>query len=83
MIAAFTKDKIQRKWDELLPELQFAYNTSAHETTGFTPAQLNFGRELTAPGTLLAAINAFAGEQINKNLRDVRNRQAQLQPQKT
>lgn len=54
MIAAFTKNKSHKKWDEYLPELQFAYNTSMHETTGFTPAQLNFGRELFTPGTLLS-----------------------------
>lgn len=54
MIASFTKNKSHRKWDEFLPELQFAYNTSMHETTGFTPAQLNFGRELLSPGTLLS-----------------------------
>lgn len=34
----------QRKWDENLPEIQFAINTAIQESTGFSAAQLNFGR---------------------------------------
>lgn len=39
----------QRKWDSCLPELMFALNTARHDSTGFTPALLNFGRELQPP----------------------------------
>lgn len=53
MIASFTRNKSHKKWDEFIPEIQFAYNTSSHESTGFTPAQLNFGRELKQPKTIL------------------------------
>lgn len=36
-----------RRWDMQLPKIGFALRTASHETTGFTPAFLNFGRELT------------------------------------
>lgn len=39
----------QKKWDQHLPELQFAANSSRHESTGFSPAFLNFGREMEVP----------------------------------
>lgn len=47
MVAQFAR-KDQRTWDEKLPALQFAYNTAAHDATGYTPAYLNFGRELVS-----------------------------------
>ena len=42
-------DGNQRTWDEYLPELTYAINTSRHDSTGYTPAYLNFGRELRMP----------------------------------
>jgi transposase InsO family protein len=48
MVAQFCKAG-QKKWDARLPELMFALNTSRHESTRYTPALLNFGRELVAP----------------------------------
>ncbi|KMQ86699.1 reverse ribonuclease integrase [Lasius niger] len=42
-------DKNHRDWDENLPALQFAYNTATHDATGFSPAYLNYGRELCPP----------------------------------
>ncbi|XP_044596717.1 uncharacterized protein K02A2.6-like [Cotesia glomerata] len=53
MIAQFIK-KSQRSWDKYLPELNFAINTSKHESTQFTPAYLNYGREILPPNTLRA-----------------------------
>ena len=38
-----------RKWDEHIPELMFAYNTSVQESTGISPAFLNMGRNPTPP----------------------------------
>ena len=38
-------DKHQRHWDQILPAVAFAYRTSVHESTGFTPFLLTFGRE--------------------------------------
>ena len=41
----------QRNWDERLPLFLLAYRASTHETTGLTPANLVFGRELACPAT--------------------------------
>lgn len=38
-----------RRWDDNLPELQFAINTAVQDSTGYSPARLNFGRYLRAP----------------------------------
>jgi len=38
-----------RTWDANLPEFAFALNTAVHESTQFSPAALNFGRELRVP----------------------------------
>lgn len=48
MIAQFVH-RNHRRWDEHLAALQFAYNTTKHEATGFSPAYLNHGRELAGP----------------------------------
>ena len=50
MIAQNTK-KNQKNWNKNLSELAFAYNTSQHETTGHSPAYLNYGQELISPGS--------------------------------
>ncbi|XP_025263223.1 uncharacterized protein LOC112637532 [Camponotus floridanus] len=42
-------DKDHRAWDEHIPALQFAYNTALHDATRYTPAFLNYGREMQAP----------------------------------
>lgn len=51
MIKQYIKND-HRRWDENLPELQFAINTAIQDSTGFSPAQLNFGRELRKPQTV-------------------------------
>lgn len=38
-----------KDWDKYIKEIAFALNSSVSETTGFTPAYLNFGRELRLP----------------------------------
>ena len=42
MIAQYVQGN-QRSWDEHIPELSFAINTSQHMSTGYSPALLNFG----------------------------------------
>jgi len=49
MIAQYT-GRNQRSWDRLLPEIQFAINTAIHNSTGYSPAFLNYGQEPRAPG---------------------------------
>lgn len=47
MIITYT-DK-HRSWDDKISHLIFALNTAVNESTGFTPAFLNFARELRTP----------------------------------
>ncbi|XP_046810064.1 uncharacterized protein LOC124420627 [Lucilia cuprina] len=51
MIAQFTEHN-QRKWDEQLPELSLALNSSKQSSTKFSPAYLTQGRELRLPNTV-------------------------------
>ena len=39
----------KRNWKEVLPKLSFAYNSTQHATTGFTPFFMMFGRESRLP----------------------------------
>ncbi|KAF8778512.1 Retrovirus-related Pol polyprotein like [Argiope bruennichi] len=43
----------QQDWDRKLPMFLLAYRSAVHETTGFTPSQMLFGRELRLPCDLL------------------------------
>lgn len=51
IISQYVKDD-HRSWDVNLKEFMFAINTATHESTKFTPAMLNFGRELSTPKSL-------------------------------
>lgn len=55
MTSQYVNDN-QKTWDALLCEFQFAINTAKHESTLFTPAYLNFQREILPPSTLKATI---------------------------
>ncbi|PIK46153.1 Retrovirus-related Pol polyprotein from transposon [Apostichopus japonicus] len=39
----------QKDWDTWLPYASLAYNTAVHESTGFSPAELMFGRAVRTP----------------------------------
>ncbi|XP_075722067.1 uncharacterized protein LOC142765251 [Rhipicephalus microplus] len=41
------------KWDAAIPAMLFALRTVTHEVTGFTPAELVYGRAFRSPLTLL------------------------------
>jgi hypothetical protein len=43
-------------WDEHLWAIEFAYNDSVHEATGFTPFQTDLGRDPATPCTMLARL---------------------------
>lgn len=51
MISQYCGEK-HRHWDQKLPELVMALNTARQESTGFSPAFLNFGRELEVPKSI-------------------------------
>jgi transposase InsO family protein len=52
MLAKVINDD-QRNWDEKLPSVMMAYRASVHESTGFTPNRLMFGREVRLPVDLV------------------------------
>jgi transposase InsO family protein len=49
MICKYLREN-QKKWDALLPELQFALRSAVSAATGFSPHRLLFGRELELDG---------------------------------
>jgi transposase InsO family protein len=82
MIAIFCEGA-QRKWDENLSDLMFALRSAVSETTGFSPAMLNFGRELRKPEDLyreldMGEIREFEpcryAEGLKKSLVDIHRR---------
>ena len=52
MLAMFVAQE-HDNWDDLLPFMMLAYNTTVHTTTGFTPYRLVFGDECNLPGNLV------------------------------
>ncbi|GFV82415.1 retrovirus-related Pol polyprotein from transposon 412 [Trichonephila clavipes] len=43
----------QQDWDKKLPCFLLAYRSAVHETTGYSPSKMRFGRELHLPADLL------------------------------
>ena len=52
MLAMFVSRE-HDNWDDLLPFMMLAYNTTVHTSTGFTPNRLVFGEECNLPGNLV------------------------------
>ena len=48
MLAKFIHER-KNKWDEFLDTCVYAYNTSVHESTHFTPFEVMFGRKAVLP----------------------------------
>lgn len=48
MLALYVSDD-HRDWDVALPYITFAYNSSRHDTAGFSPFYLLYGRDPTLP----------------------------------
>lgn len=74
MIAQYVK-KNHKRWDEQLAALQFAYNTAKHESTGFSPALIQYGRELAGPrpGEKGRMLEADPPDRMKKKLQDLRD----------
>ena len=67
MIRTYVNKK-QSDWDELLPYLSFAYNSSVHSTTGVTPYFLLYGREATLPVDV--AMDWIPDAQLNRGIHE-------------
>ncbi|CAF0708802.1 unnamed protein product [Brachionus calyciflorus] len=62
MIACYVNEN-QNNWDELLPFLSYAYNTSTHSTTNHSPYEVIFGRKPKIPIDLIIAESAENNEE--------------------
>ena len=52
----------QKEWDIHLPKVLFAYRTSIHESTGFSPFLVTYGQSATLPiDVMLGRIPLFSG----------------------
>lgn len=51
MISQYVKND-HKSWDRYLSEFRYAINTAVHDSTGFSPALLNLGRELRLPNAI-------------------------------
>ena len=73
LLAHVNEDK--NDWDQHLQQLAFAYNTSVHATTGYTPFELVYGRRAKLPIDLFQKdINIhleLTPEEYSKNLQQV------------
>ena len=56
MLRNYIQEK-KEKWDDDLDTCSFAYNTSKHESTKFTPFEITFGRKAILPLDLDAGVH--------------------------
>ncbi|GFW15557.1 retrovirus-related Pol polyprotein from transposon 412 [Trichonephila clavipes] len=52
-ILSLMVSKNQQDWDQKVPLFLLAYRSAVHETTGYSPSQMLFGRDLRLPCDLL------------------------------
>ena len=52
----------QKDWDIHLPKALFAYRTAIHESTGFTPFLVNYGRSGTLPIDVMLGRTSLSSE---------------------
>ena len=56
MLRKYIQEK-KEKWDDYLDTCSFAYNTSKHESTKFSPFEIMFGRKAILPLNLDASVH--------------------------
>ncbi|XP_068158500.1 uncharacterized protein [Drosophila tropicalis] len=62
MIAQYLENG-QNTWDQWLPEITLAINSSVNDTTGFSPDYIILGREPRMPGALYDQVTDVAGNE--------------------
>ncbi|KAL0130248.1 hypothetical protein PUN28_002086 [Cardiocondyla obscurior] len=61
----------QTDWDEWVPYAMFAYNTTPHTATGYTPFELVYGHQATLPTALATAPrNTYTYDDYAQELRE-------------
>jgi len=65
MLATVVND-VGGEWEEHLPRICFAYNTSEQESTGFTPFYLMFGRQARIPMDLMFTTLVEEAKSVNQ-----------------
>ena len=61
MLAKTVKDN-QQDWDRHIPKLLLAYRTAIHETTGYTPFHVMFGRSPVLPVEIMIGVTSTQKE---------------------
>lgn len=63
--------KCHTDWDRFLPHFAFAFNTATHDSSGYPPSQLFFGRQISTPWTRLVHISGNKENLISNNIQDI------------
>ena len=61
----------QKDWDKFIPYCLFAYNTSRHELSHFSPYYLLFGREATLPIDAMCRIDSTPFQSVGEYARHI------------
>ena len=74
MLKALPEDR-KKRWKEHLPHLMFAYNSTIHKSTGYSPFYLVFGRESRLPIDCILPIetNKTTKKTYDRFVRDWKN----------